>query len=86
MARYSADNQTGRIERVFWFAIFVATLNAGYAALNARDLVYDGSLYLLAIASHGRFQLFEPARLSVQTLQQLPVVLAIRLGVENLWT
>jgi hypothetical protein len=85
MSFRSSVDRSRQIERLFWLAIVFAALNAGYAALNARDLVYDGSFYLLAIASHRTFQLFEPARFSVQILQQMPVVLGIRLGIENLW-
>jgi hypothetical protein len=74
------------LRRLFWFALAVATLTAGDAVLAARGLVYDGSFYLLAIATDRNFHIFESARLSVQTLQQLPAVLGARLGVHDLWT
>ena len=74
------------LERLFWFAIGVSTLTATYAALSARGLIYDGAFYLIGIAATRSFHLVEPARVSVQVLQQLPAVLGIRFGIENLWT
>jgi hypothetical protein len=73
------------LSKLFWFAIAVSTLTALYAALTARGLVYDGSFYLLAIAATRTFHVLEPARWSVQVLQQLPPVLGARLGIQNLW-
>ena len=40
----------------------------------------------LAIAAHHTFHFIEPARLSVQMLQQLPAVVATRFGIQDLWT
>jgi hypothetical protein len=71
---------------LFWFAVVISALTAAHAVLNARGLVYDGSFYLLGIAATRSFHLVEPARLSVQTLQQIAAVLGARFGVENLWT
>jgi hypothetical protein len=73
------------LSRLFWFAVAVSTLTALYAALTARGLVYDGSLYLLAIAASRTFHIVETARSSVQVFQQLPAVLGARLGIQNLW-
>ena len=80
------DVPTHALAALFWSAIGVSTLTAAYAALSARDLVYDGSFYLLAIAKDRNFHIFEPARLSVQVLQQIPAVFGARLGIDNLWT
>lgn len=71
---------------VFWIAVALAGTSAAYAVSGARDLVYDGSFYLLGIASHGAFQLFEPGRVSVQLLQQGFAVIGTRLGIHDLWT
>jgi hypothetical protein len=73
------------IARVFWISIALAGASAAYAATSARDLVYDGSFYLLGIASHDRFQLFEPGRISVQLFQQCFAVAGMRLGIHDLW-
>ncbi len=48
--------------------------------------MYDGSYYLLGIAAHNEFQLWEPARLSVQLLQQCFAVAGARLGIQGLLT
>jgi hypothetical protein len=82
----AANVETHRLRTIFWLVIAVSSLNAAFAIWNARDLVYDGSFYLLAIAEHHTFNLVEPARLSVQMLQQLPVVVAARFGIQDLWT
>lgn len=74
-----------RLPILFWLAIGISALTAAHAVLDARGLVYDGSFYLLGIAATRGFQLVEPARLSVQVLQQLPAVLGARLGVQSLW-
>ncbi|HEY2446286.1 MAG TPA: hypothetical protein VGI20_11165 [Rhizomicrobium sp.] len=75
-----------RIAGVFAVSILLAALAAAYAVVSARDLVYDGSFYLLGIATHRSFQLFEPGRVSVQILQQCLAVLGARLGIHDLWT
>jgi hypothetical protein len=74
------------LRAIFWLVIVLWSMNAAFAIWNARDLVYDGSYYLLAIAAHSTFHLIEPARLSVQMLQQFPAVIAARLGIYDLWT
>jgi hypothetical protein len=74
-----------RLRTIFWLAIALCSVNAAFAIWNARDLVYDGSYYLLAIAADRAFHFFEPARVSVQMLQQVPAVIAARAGVEDLW-
>ncbi|HEY3637325.1 MAG TPA: hypothetical protein VGK90_04170 [Rhizomicrobium sp.] len=71
---------------VFWLAIALAAIGAACAILTARDLVYDGSYYLLGLAGQRTFQLYEPARLSVQLLQQSFAVAGVRMGIQNLWT
>jgi len=74
------------LSRIFWIAIALAGLTACHAVLAARDLVYDGSNYLLAIASNGQFKWVEPARLTVEFLQQCLAIMGVRLGVHDLWT
>ena len=74
------------VARIFWIAIALAGASAAYAVSGARDLVYDGSFYLLGIASHSAFQLFEPGRVSVQLLQQSFAVIGAQLGIHDLWT
>src|SRR5690242_4208742 len=86
MASDSEARGAAALPALFWFAIGLSTLTASYAVFTARGLVYDGSFYLLAIARDRSFHFVEPARLSVQFLQQLPVVLAARNGIQDLWT
>lgn len=82
----AASSSADGVARIFWIAVALAGASAAYAVSGARDLIYDGSFYLLGIASHGAFQLFEPGRVSVQVLQQCFAVLGSRLGVHDLWT
>ena len=86
MASDSEARGTPALPALFWFAVGLSALTASYAVLTARGLAYDGSFYLLAIAADRSFHFVEPARVSVQFLQQLPVVLAARIGIQNLWT
>jgi hypothetical protein len=74
------------LARIFWIAVALAGASAAYAISGARDLVYDGSFYLLGISAHGAFQLFEPGRVSVQLLQQGFAVSGAWLGIHDLWT
>ncbi len=71
---------------IFWIAVVLAAITAAGAVLAARGLVYDGAYYLLGIAAHHRFQFYEPARLTVQALQQCFAVAGARLGIHDLWT
>jgi len=86
MASDSEARGAPALPALFWFAVGLSTLTASYSVLTARGLAYDGSFYLLAIAGDRSFHFVEPARVSVQLLQQLPVVLATRIGIQNLWT
>ncbi|HTT83241.1 MAG TPA: hypothetical protein VMF67_07155 [Rhizomicrobium sp.] len=81
----SCDDRTLLVP-VFWMAVALAIVPAAWAILASRDLVYDGAYYLLGIAARGTFQLFEPARLMPQILQQGFAVAGARLGVRDLWT
>lgn len=74
------------LARVFWIALALAGAASIYAIVNARDLVYDGAYYLLGIAAHGDFQFFEPARRTVEFLQQCFAAAGARLGIRDLWT
>ena len=78
------SHQAG-IARVFWIAIALAGIAAALAVITARDLVYDGSYYLLGIAAHGKFQLYEPARRTIEFLQQCFAVAGEHLGIRSLW-
>lgn len=80
------QNSADRVARIFWIAVVLAGTSAATAVIGARDLVDDGAFYLLGIASHGWFQLFEPGRVSVQLLQQCFAVAGARLGIHDLWT
>jgi hypothetical protein len=77
-----------RIElaRVYWVAMGLAAITAAAAIFTARDLVYDGSYYLLGAVARQNFQLIEPARHVSQMLQQCFAVLGSRLGIRDLWT
>src|SRR5690348_543876 len=86
MASDSEARGAAALPALFWFAIGLSTLTASYAVLTARGLVYGGSYYLLAIARGRSFPFVESARLSVQFLLQLSVVLAVRDGILGLWT
>jgi hypothetical protein len=81
---FSADDRMG-LARVFRIAVGLAAVAAAGAILTGRGLVYDGAYYLLGVASHERFQLYEPARLTVQVLQQCFAVAGARLGIHDLW-
>jgi len=81
----SGSDQT-RLAPLFWLALGLAAITAAAAILTARDLAYDGSHYLLGVASHGSFVLFERARLASQILQQGFAVAGARLGIRDLWT
>lgn len=74
------------LDWTFWIAVTISGAAALHAVLAARGLVYDGSYYLLGITTRQTFQFYEPARLTVQFLQQCFAVAGIRLGVHNLWT
>jgi hypothetical protein len=73
-----------RIAGLFWLAVALGSLSAAHAIFAARDLVYDGSYYLLRIAAHARFQPVEPARALVQILQQCFAVAGERAGIRDL--
>jgi hypothetical protein len=74
-----------RIAWVFWTAVALSGVAAIWAVFGARDLVYDGSYYLLGVAAHGGFQLYEPPRATVHILQQCFAVAGTRLGIQDLW-
>ncbi|HXP77901.1 MAG TPA: hypothetical protein VN823_27445 [Stellaceae bacterium] len=54
-----------------------------YAAVELRGLYADGSAFLLRMMESGGFFLANPPRRIAHILQQLPVVLAMRLGVTH---
>jgi hypothetical protein len=71
---------------VFWLAMGLAAVSAAAAIVTGRDLVYDGSYYMLGAVARQDFQLIEPARHVSQMLQQGFAVLGSRLGIRDLWT
>lgn len=72
--------------RAFWTAVALAAVTAAAAIFAARGLVYDGSYYVLGIAAQRSFQLYEPARLVPELLQQGFAVAGAKLGIHDLWT
>lgn len=68
------------IRAIFVFALVLATLSASYAIFEARDFDADGPQYLIKATKHGGLYLGEPARMSVQFLQQFFSFIAFRLG------
>lgn len=54
-----------------------------YAAFELRGLYADGANYLLRMIERGWFVFDDPPRKAVHLLQQLPVVVALRLGVTD---
>ena len=81
----SRDDRT-RITPLFWVAVGLAAVTAAASVFTARDLAYDGSHYLLGVAAHGSFVLFERARIASQILQQGFAVAGARAGIRDLWT
>jgi hypothetical protein len=69
---------------LFAFALFTSAASALYAGYEARGLNADGSFYLLGALSHGGLNFIEPARKTVQFLQQSLVFAAFRLGQTDL--
>ncbi|HEY1613643.1 MAG TPA: hypothetical protein VGF97_08135 [Rhizomicrobium sp.] len=76
---------TRRIVGLYWLAVALSCLSAVYAVICARDLIYDGSYYLLRTAEHARFQLVIPARALPQALQQCFAILGERAGIRDLF-
>jgi hypothetical protein len=70
-------------------SVFVAVIGLAaavglYAAFEWRSLFADGVHYFMSLLVTHDFVLVEPARRTVQVLQQLPTLLALWLGVVNL--
>ena len=74
------------VPRVFVLALALGAAAALHAAAVSRDLNADGPLYLLVAVSHHGLALFEPARKTVQLLQQSLSCVGFRLGVTDLVT
>ncbi|MGH6889381.1 MAG: hypothetical protein ACREHF_09315 [Rhizomicrobium sp.] len=85
-SRLFADGREGALAKVFWIAVALGATAAVPAILSAQGLAYDGGYYLLAVATRGQLQLSEPARHSVQFLQQIFAVAGAALGVHDLRT
>ena len=54
------------------------------ASFYCRGLYQDGAYYLYRMAEREGFYLYDPARMTTQTLRQAPVVAAIKLGYYSL--
>lgn len=74
------------LPRLFSFALLFGAVQAIYASVAARDLNADGSYYLLQALSHGGLSLIEPARKTVQFLQQSLSYAGYLLGVRDVST
>lgn len=74
------------IPRIFGLALIAGTVSALYAALQSRDLNTDSALYLLGAIRAQGLAFFEPARKSVQFLQQSFSFLGFQSGVTDLVT
>ncbi|HEY3777194.1 MAG TPA: hypothetical protein VGL35_03980 [Rhizomicrobium sp.] len=81
-----SETREAALSKVFWVALALSALAAVPAILSAQGLVYDGAYYLLGVAAHGQFQLWEPARHSVQFLQQIFAFVGGKLGIHDVWT
>lgn len=81
MDRRSLANWT--IPQIFALALSAGVVQAGYVIFEARDLVADGSYYLLQALAHGGLSLIEPGRKTVEILQQSFSFAAYHLGVSN---
>lgn len=70
-----------------WPCRFVAAVLwalAAYDTVACRGLFWDGAAFLVNIIDSGTFHDFYPARAHVGYITQLPVVIALKLGVTNL--
>ncbi len=74
------------VSRIFALALVLGAAAALHATAVSRDLNSDGPLYLLAAVSRNGLALFEPARRTVQLLQQSFSWLGFRAGVTDLVT
>ncbi len=57
---------------------------AAYDSLVCRGLFWDGASFLVNIVDSGTFHDFYPARANIGYVTQLPVLMALKLGVTNL--
>ena len=74
------------IPQIFGLALIAGTISALYAALQSRDLNTDSALYLLGAVRAQGLAFFEPARKSVQFLQQSFSFIGFQSGVTDLVT
>jgi hypothetical protein len=80
------DTRDAALSKVFWAVLALGAVAAVPAILSARGVAYDGAYYLLAVATRGQLQLWEPARHSVQFLQQVFAFAGEAFGEHDLWT
>ena len=81
---FPASRNLPGVAALFCLALAAASVAALHAASEARDLNADGSFYLLSAMSSGGLALFEPARRTVQLLQQSLSFAGYSLGITNL--
>jgi hypothetical protein len=74
------------IPGIFALALAFSTISASYAIFEARDFDADGPYYLILALMRGGLSFGEPARKSVQFLQQSFSYAGSQLGVSNLLT
>lgn len=55
-----------------------------HGGLASRALFWDGASFLVSLLDHGRFHDFYTARAHVDWLTQVPVLIAVELGVRNI--
>lgn len=68
------------------FILLSVVLLHAFASSAYIVLYADAAYYLFAIVNSGGFELVEPTSMTVQFMQQFPVVAALALGVDNLST
>jgi hypothetical protein len=71
--------------RVSWPIVLCALALGIYASLEMRGLYADGANFLLRIIETKDFAIIEPARTTVHILQQVPVVLAVRFDLVDVY-
>lgn len=81
-----SDKREAALSATFWAAVLLGAIAAFPSILSARGLAYDGAYYLLAVATRGQLQLWEPARHCVQFLQQIFAFTGTAFGSHDLWT
>jgi hypothetical protein len=69
-----------RVAATFAFVLLTLIVSSTYASIWCRGLFQDGVYYLVRICERQWFYLYDPARTTIQTMRQAPVVLMLKLG------